>query len=314
MRAGDSIRLLEDLADFGVLSRRLVNRIHVCPTCRRWTINFRETCPTCASLNVNVEDLIHHFACAYVGLDSEFRQGVDLRCPKCGKGLTHIGLDYERPRQTYGCYDCHALFEAPDVTAQCLDCHWEGKGADALAWPIYEYEVTDRGYEAIDRGELRGLKLREMIRNDRCALASREFLELEIEREVFRLRRYGRPLALAICHFVVDGLHYPLFRGTNPTVVQEFSRLVMQEVRSLDVAALVDATAIAILLPETGKEQAEQALVRLRAKFDPFELLSPAGDPVERRWCHRAWTKQSTEADEVLQWFHQGLDSQPDPA
>ena len=309
LRPGEAIRVLEDLADFGTLARKLSNRVYVCPNCRRWTINFRETCPNCSGLDVDVEGMIHHFACAYVGLDSEYRQGADLQCPKCKKRLNHIGLDYERPRQTYVCHTCEQVFEEPIVTAQCLDCRWDGTSHDVLPWPIYEYELTSRGQEAVERGELRGLKLREMIRTARYELASREFFELEMEREMFRLDRYDRPLSVLMCRFEADGALYALFRETDQASLQAFTRLIAHEVRSLDVAAQIDSATIAILLPETNDSQAERALLRLRQPIDGFELTTAGGRRVDRHWIVRSWNHGPVQVDEALLWFQRQLQS-----
>jgi len=309
IRPGEAVRLLEDLADFGVLARRLANRVHLCPNCRHWTINFRETCPTCSSLDVGIEGLIHHFACAYVGLDSEYRSGHALQCPKCRGQLKHIGVDYERPRQTYVCATCQALFEDPLVTAQCLDCAWQGSAADVLAWPVYEYDLTARGREAVERGELRGLKLREMIRSGRFELAAREFFELEVERETYRLQRYGRAMSILVCRFEVDGQPYALFRETDRRTVQEFARRVTGLMRAIDVAALADARTLALLLPETDENQAGGALAKLEKGLNEIELGSPDGRPVQRRWVRRSWSQKPGQPDEAMRWFQQQMDS-----
>ncbi len=314
INSSDAVRVLEDMADFGVIQRTLFNRVHVCPNCRRWTINFRETCPACASLDVEVEGLIHHFACSYVGLDSEYRNGSELRCPKCKQRLTHIGLDYERPNQTYVCRACAQIFEEPTITAQCLDCRWEGTGSDVLAWPIFEYDLTARGQEAVERGELRGLKLREMIRTSRYALASREFFELEVERETFRLRRYGRPMSILMCRFESGGLPYALFRETDSQTLQAFAKLIVDHVRALDVAAMSDPTTIAILLPETDESQGVKAKARLQPGIDGFEFAALGKEPPRRLWLLRSWTREPDPSDEPLQWFQQQLDFQHDEA
>ena len=74
--AGEARPVLEELADLGLLQRELHNRVHVCPQCTRCQLNFRETCTSCASIDLGIERLVHHFACAYIGLDSEFADGM----------------------------------------------------------------------------------------------------------------------------------------------------------------------------------------------------------------------------------------------
>jgi len=307
LSSGDAVRVLEDLADFGVLARTLANRVHLCPQCRRWTINFRETCPSCSSLEIDIEGMIHHFACAYVGLDSEYHQGTGLRCPKCGKVLRHIGLDYERPRQTYVCRDCEQVVEDPVVTAQCLDCRWEGTGGEVYPWPVYEYQLTARGHEAIERGELRGLKLREMIRTSRYALASREFFELEVERESYRLGRYRRPMSILVCRFMAAGSPYPLFRECDQQLLQDLAARMVATMRSLDVTALVDATAVAILLPETLESGVAGAIGRLTEQLGGLEMNTANGSAVKFDWKHRSWQELAGDSDEPLLWFQEQL-------
>jgi hypothetical protein len=206
------------------------------------------------------------------------------------------------------------VFEDPTITAQCLDCRWEGSGGEALSWPVYEYELTARGIEAVERGELRGLKLREMVHNERYDLASREFFELEVERETYRLQRYGRAMSILMCRFVTDGLAYALFRESDPRVARDFAKLVTDQVRSLDVAALADARTIAILLPETDESQATIALERLRGALDVFELNTPVGDAVERCWTTQSWNEKPEPNDEPGTWFRQQLELPTDQA
>jgi hypothetical protein len=312
--AGQATRVLEDLADFGALSRRLANRVHLCPNCRRWTIILREACPTCSSLDVAVESVIHHFACAHVGLDSEFRHGAELKCPKCGKMLRHIGLDYERPHETYVCRTCEQLFEDPQIATQCLHCRWDGAGSDVLSQPIYEYELTARGHEAVQRGELSGLKLRETIRNARFAIATREFLELEVERELFRLNRYRRPLAVLLCQFLADDAPHPLFREADPDLVADLSQGLLESVRSLDVVAMFDATSIAVLLPETDETQMQTPDRRLRDLLGGYQFRTAGDGAVATRWHARAWSKPVGSENEPLQWCRQTLQEQHERA
>lgn len=311
IQPGQAVRVLEDLADFGVLSRGLANRVHLCPVCRRWTVNFRETCPNCSGLDVNVEEMVHHLACAYVGLDSEYRDGGDLVCPKCRARLNHLGLDYERPRQTYVCGICHALFEEPIVTAQCLDCRWEGTSRETLVWPIHKYELTDCGREAIEHGDLRVLKLRDATHHGHLQLASREFFELEVAREACRTARYNRPMSILLCRFVVNGAPYPVFHEADRNTVRRFSTLVAEQIRVLDVAALANAFTLALLLPETDESGTAGALIRLGGHFDGFAIQTPRGQPVERQWVRQSWNAPKAGSNEVLEWLQQQLESEP---
>ncbi|MEM8909411.1 MAG: hypothetical protein AAGD05_16310, partial [Bacteroidota bacterium] len=102
-----------------------VDKVHLCNNCQSAHHNIRETCKTCGSIDLKVEDLIHHFQCAYIGPESDFTQEYsdDLICPKCQKLLRHIGVDYDKPSHIYGCNTCGDFFQNPVFTYLCVDCH-----------------------------------------------------------------------------------------------------------------------------------------------------------------------------------------------
>ena len=68
-------------------------RIYLCNQCSSGFLSYREVCPHCNSSNSKSEDLVHHFPCAFIGPISDFKNPIDntLTCPKCNKGLRHIG-------------------------------------------------------------------------------------------------------------------------------------------------------------------------------------------------------------------------------
>src|SRR5262249_49631791 len=107
------VAFLEDLAGGGCLERGFFDTIHLCKTRRRYNLNFREVCPVCSSPNVEVADLVHHFRCAFVAPSSRFARGSRLVCPKCDRELKHIGVDYEKPAQSFSCRPCGAAFREP---------------------------------------------------------------------------------------------------------------------------------------------------------------------------------------------------------
>jgi hypothetical protein len=181
-------------------------------------------------------------------------------------------------------------------------------------WPIYEYGLTPRGFEAIEREELHGLKLREMIHNQRYRLASREFFELELERETYRLQRYGRPMTILICRFFVDQEPYALFRLGHEELIRGFVALVLDEVRSLDVAALADARTLAVLVPETGHAEGGIVLGRLTKHLGDYPLTASTGQRVRLRWTAHSWHEPADPGQEPALWFQQQLKPQPEQA
>lgn len=135
------------------LDRKLINRIHLCPKCLYHTVNFQEQCPKCSSIDFKNSDVIHHFNCGYVGEMSEFlnEATTQMICPKCGKVLRHIGMDYDKPAQMHKCNSCKYIFNESKVGMQCFHCNYIGDAEDAKDYDIYSYTVNKNTARIVER-------------------------------------------------------------------------------------------------------------------------------------------------------------------
>src|SRR5262249_53790826 len=86
--------LLERWERIGVLSSYLYDRVELCPQCHALP-TFRQGCPRCGAARLTNERLIHHFACAHVGLVADFEVDGELVCPKCRTRQLVVGADYD---------------------------------------------------------------------------------------------------------------------------------------------------------------------------------------------------------------------------
>lgn len=271
-----AFQLLDGLADEGFLDRQLINRIHVCPTCSHHNLNFRETCPKCNSIDIQLEPLIHHFPCAYVGAVSDFQDGIHLICPKCDKTLRHIGLDYEKPADSMKCNQCAFLFTETSVQVQCLHCDWLGNTQEVRNRKIYDYATTRKAMTAVEMGNLQGLDLQSMLREDQTFLLRKEYLEYEVKKEFHRSRRYKSDFSMVICS--IDGL-VEAMRSTTKERSIDFARSLFatlgQTLRVMDSLCAMGKGRIAVLLPCTNLLGAQRVGERLREVIDSFPALSP---------------------------------------
>ncbi|HAY79837.1 MAG TPA: hypothetical protein DCY79_08530 [Planctomycetaceae bacterium] len=112
---------LQRWAEVGVLVPKVCDKVLVCPRCRALP-TLREGCRRCGSSRVLKDNLIHHFACAYVGPASEFKQDGQLVCPKCQANRLVVGADFEHIPGAYRCEDCQHTDNERDHVAQCLSC------------------------------------------------------------------------------------------------------------------------------------------------------------------------------------------------
>lgn len=117
-----------------------VDRIIVCPECEAIP-TFRPGCGACGSAFVEQEILIHHFACAHVGLETEFRGDSGLVCPKCRLTDLIAGSDFEQIMGCLRCSDCEAIMAEPKSLGHCLSCQNRFLAEDGKLVDVVGYQV-----------------------------------------------------------------------------------------------------------------------------------------------------------------------------
>ncbi|RMF64456.1 MAG: hypothetical protein D6743_09280, partial [Calditrichaeota bacterium] len=193
---GREVAYIEGLQEAQLLTTRLVDKLNVCPRCEHTQINYRELCPHCHSLNINEEATVHHFRCAYVGRESEFRRGVKMECPKCKRELRHIGVDYDKPVEVLWCVDCNHNFSEPQLSCFCLVCAHTFAPEDAFIKQINECELSQEGYRAAEEATLPGFGLLSILKKELGFYRREVFIEY-LRIEAFRCRRYRYPSTFA---------------------------------------------------------------------------------------------------------------------
>jgi len=91
----------------------------------------------------------------------------------------------------------------------------------------------------------------------------------EIEREMNRSRRYGRPVSLLMLD--IDSfrlLNDKLGRAAGDRVLKEVARILRLSTRATDTVGRYGGEEFAVVLPETGKEQALGAAEKMRAVIE----------------------------------------------
>jgi GGDEF domain-containing protein len=306
VQSGEARSGLEELAELGLLRRELHNRVHVCPKCNRCQLNFRETCQNCDSLLLHIERLIHHFACAYVGLESEFVRGIEMVCPKCRNRLHQLGQDFDRPHESYVCEGCKAITELPVVHGQCLHCTNLFPVVEARVLDIYTYYPTELTARAIELGRLTGLRVADLLFDPEVRLARLDYLMLEVRRELLRLQRHDSVLSLARLRFLVREEPFPLFQQASEREIKDLGRRLTATLRELDLAAPFDASTLCLLLPETTEDGARQVAHRIDEILGRLSLHSPEGEPVRTSWTVQSWSEPPPDLEAALAAIREG--------
>lgn len=141
----DAGLLANRLYERSFLSRKFFDRFHQCGSCGSTKLNVREECMTCRSADIEEVQIIHHFACAWQGPESDYIQGRDLVCPKCKQHLTHYGSDYEKSGIVMHCNDCSDDHSTAAVGFICLDCESHQDSETMKTITHYDYALTKTG-------------------------------------------------------------------------------------------------------------------------------------------------------------------------
>ncbi len=117
-----------------------LDKILVCPCCNG-VPTFRMGCGSCGSAMTEPDVLIHHYACAHVGAEAEFRKGHDLVCPKCRQRNLVSGSDFEMVSGGHLCADCHTRISQPELIGHCLSCQHRFPAAEAATMQLTAFHV-----------------------------------------------------------------------------------------------------------------------------------------------------------------------------
>ena len=135
--------LIQELYDEGYLERRLHTTVSRCPHDGTTCLRPRLFCPGCQSEDINRVPLIEHLNCGHVDMEKNFVSGEDLKCPKCGRTLNQIGVDYRRPGYAYNCPSCGGVHPAPDEKWSCNYADHIFMMEDAQPEKVYSYTLSE---------------------------------------------------------------------------------------------------------------------------------------------------------------------------
>ncbi len=194
------IPLAESLSLRGFLKKRFFDRLHECRNCHSRRLSVREECPSCRSADLRESSLIHHFHCAAVLPEEQFRQGMSLVCPKCQRQLRNYGKDYDRPGEAYTCNTCEATSSELEVGFVCLDCNTRTDGEAIHQVDLYSYLLTDAGVAFLEgRSSTFGSSLpmslqREIARINASSGANAALAEIRFSNSEQVISVNGRPM------------------------------------------------------------------------------------------------------------------------
>lgn len=254
---GAEFHALRKLVDAGKLAARFADKVHTCPFCDVYQINFRQSCRSCGTANIWPETAIHHYRCAYVGSKKQFESSRGLACPKCRRDLLHVGVEYEEIAGAFVCSACHATFSDPPVECLCLNCGRTFEPEQAKVALVEAFSLTPAGREAAI-ATTRAATARTTGQADWVTFCRM----LKLHRVV--ARRHQRPCSILRIRFL--GLRQAeTTRGV--VAVDAMLRQAISElgkaVRDSDVLGRRTPSELLLLMPETPRADAAEVAARL---------------------------------------------------
>jgi hypothetical protein len=258
--SGDDVdRDLAFLSARNYLEARFFDRVSLCPKCDSHHLNVREICPSCRRAHLSAEGLLHHFACGYVGIPSEFSPTDDgsYLCPKCNRKMHHLGTEFDRLGKAFSCRGCGVISENPPVEAVCLTCGARNRAEDLISTLVFSYVLTSRGAAAIRRGSLFDGGEEDIVVVGAPVYRRGVILEF-LDNEMRRLQRFKDVFSV----LSVKCAPAALGPDGNQAPTEWLSRL-REKLRDVDLIGQVGDALYIVILPQTKRREAESLCDRI---------------------------------------------------
>ncbi|MEZ5500473.1 MAG: hypothetical protein R3E77_13740 [Steroidobacteraceae bacterium] len=269
----DGFAWSEPLRRRGLLqAKKLVHRLRYCPGCDQAQLAFVDLCAQCDSIEIDEEIFLHCYTCGHVARNEEFRTTDGLECGNCNSRLRHIGVDYDRALETFGCRACGARFLEPVVKASCLNCLRLSATEDLHEKRFHTFELSNAGQLAVRTGNVGDLF--GLIDELNCAHPA--YFEQTLNWQIGLSRRHAEvQFGLVLLKFEnVRELLVQLPRVRVAQMLDNFAARLRELLRTTDLLMRADEQYCWLLLPQTPPEGVQILLSRVLKL--PEQITDPA--------------------------------------
>ncbi|MDA4127918.1 MAG: hypothetical protein OK422_00400 [Thaumarchaeota archaeon] len=159
--------LLVFFAKNDILLEEPSKTFYSCPNCESKSLILRVACAFCQSESLRAGEAIEHHYCGYLDLADAFTSKEGFKCPKCGKPLKALGVDYRRIKNYYRCLSCGKLSGSPNLYLDCSDCQKRTPLDGARLDSFGVYRLNPEARELIERYTLDLSSVKELLdKND----------------------------------------------------------------------------------------------------------------------------------------------------
>lgn len=113
-----------------------------CPICESLNLTVLVKCPNCGKQTLSKSEMVIHYECGHLAPLREVIKPNQstYTCPKCGKLMKRVGIDYGRPGLGFTCPECKQISQYPLIKLLCERGH-ELKVDQAELRTFYVYRL-----------------------------------------------------------------------------------------------------------------------------------------------------------------------------
>ncbi len=272
VECGHALLEMNRLTAAGLLLAEVEDVINLCPQCSDFRLNFRQTCPHCGSPRLEQARTIQHYPCAHVAPETAFVHGGRYLCPKCGKELRAIGVDYAKPGEVVICGHCGEISPEGQLGCLCIKCGAVFPPLQARQFTVHRYRLSRQGEEAATLGLHSQVTLNGVM-DSFLNIYSYPFFEKYLHLEAKRAQRYQTPFSLiSLTISNLTDVEAKLGLGGKIALVKELEEIIGMHIRQTDLLTFSPTNEILILLIGSDAVRAQQVMDRLLDKSR--EILS----------------------------------------
>ena len=246
---------LQNASEKNYLSFKLQDYIHLCKSCSGNYLNFRECCPKCNSIDIDAHDMIHHFVCAHVAPEKDFKKEDSLECPKCDKHLRHIGIDYDKPSTIYSCNSCSHEFQNPGMLSLCLDCNTENQLEELIQKSIGNYNITQKGESLLFQKN--SMNQQNSGYKEGLGNMSLNLFKILLNQEIKRIKATQGSSFFVSIQFQNNQLQL-LNKTAKRGLMTEIGQIIKSYLKDSDILSAERFNSYYLLLPETKQDQLDR--------------------------------------------------------
>lgn len=147
---------LDKLEAEGIVEAQPIHTVVGCPRCPSTEAVFHIVCPDCRSVQLTKGEALEHLTCGHVDFRSSYERDGDLVCPKCGRKMKQIGVDYRRLGSYYKCNNNH-ISGYPAFNFTCSQCGEEFDLESAQIKILNRYRLTKDGRRKLRLSSMKGI-------------------------------------------------------------------------------------------------------------------------------------------------------------